>query len=744
MQTSKIVLYVTWLGNTVHLLALNALMFIAILPIYGSAQTIQASNPNLLDSVTIYNSAAQDIQRLKSFHNTYIVLGKKNEVIELSKKDHSISEKYGRQVFAKIPGVFVYDMDGTGNQLNISVRGLDAHRGWELNSRKDGVITNSDLYGYPGSHYSIPLEAVDRIELIRGTGSLQYGAQFGGMINYVSKAPDTLRKFNFESIHSIGSYQLLSNFIRVSGKINRFRYLAWGSNKLLSGYRANSNSTNEAQGLSLFYNPTPAVQLKFDWTHSRYITQLAGPLTDAQFLENPQMATRARNYYSPNIHIPSVTLDWKFGTQTKLNFISSAVLGDRSSVLFDKPANVVDAIDPLTLDYANRQVDIDQYASFTNELRIKHHYKMAGQTHTFCSGIQYLNNDLHRQQQGKGTTGTDFDLTLVTPGWGRDLHFKTKNIALFLENNWSLSTRFSMNTGLRFEQGDTEMTGVTTYATEADLQTNIAHKFPLLGISAQYDLSATNNLYSGWSQGYRPVIFKDIIPASIYESTNKNIKDASGYNADFGYRGKWRMLKWDVSLFYLQYNNRLGSIAITDAAGNYTSYRTNIGNSHTKGLEVFFQKGIHVVNNTYLTVYTATSYMEARYENAVIRTGTQNTNVSNNHVESVPKWISRNGISINTAKGSMSLLYSYTAETFADALNTVTPSATGATGIVPSYQLVDLNATIPLSTEIKAQLNINNLLDKSYFTKRPQFYPGPGIWPSDGRTISGTIFVTIH
>ncbi|MEZ4799108.1 MAG: TonB-dependent receptor plug domain-containing protein [Flavobacteriales bacterium] len=85
-------------------------------------------------------------------------------------------------MFARIPGVFVYDMDGTGNQTNISTRGLDAHRGWEFNIRKDGVLTNSDMYGYPASHFNIPMEAVNRIELIRGGGANQYGAQFGGML----------------------------------------------------------------------------------------------------------------------------------------------------------------------------------------------------------------------------------------------------------------------------------------------------------------------------------------------------------------------------------------------------------------------------------------------------------------------------------------------------------------------------------------------------------------------------------
>lgn len=118
-------------------------------------------------------------------------------------------------------------MDGTGNQMNISTRGLDPHRSWEFNNRKDGVITNSDMYGYPASHYNIPMEAVERIELVRGTGSLQYGAQFGGMLNYISKQPDTTKKVALESINTLGSYGLVSTYNAVSGKINKFRYSAW-------------------------------------------------------------------------------------------------------------------------------------------------------------------------------------------------------------------------------------------------------------------------------------------------------------------------------------------------------------------------------------------------------------------------------------------------------------------------------------------------------------------------------------
>ena len=54
-----------------------------------------------------------------------------------------------RQIFAKVPGVFVYDMDGSGNQVNISTRGLDPHRGWEFNIRRNEAITNSVKYAFP-------------------------------------------------------------------------------------------------------------------------------------------------------------------------------------------------------------------------------------------------------------------------------------------------------------------------------------------------------------------------------------------------------------------------------------------------------------------------------------------------------------------------------------------------------------------------------------------------------------------
>ncbi|MFB9108687.1 TonB-dependent receptor family protein [Flavobacterium gyeonganense] len=689
------------------------------------------------------NKTAQDIQRLEPIQGTYIFSGRKTEVIDMTQKNAAITEKYGRQIFAKIPGVFVYDMDGTGNQLNISTRGLDPHRSWEFNIRKDGIITNSDMYGYPASHYNIPMEGVDRIELVRGTGSLQYGAQFGGMLNYVSKQPDTIKKITFETINTLGSYGLVSTYNSISGKIGKFRYSAWINGKWITGYRENSDSSFDAQGVSLFYDATKDISFKLEWTHSNYITHIPGPLTDNMFMDNPKMSTRSRNYYQPNIHVPSLTADWNIASSTKLRFTTSAVLGERNSVMFDKPANVTDEIVPATLEYNNRQVDIDHFNSYTTELRVLQSYKFLNKTSSIAAGVQYMNNDLHRQQQGKGTTGTDFDLSLVSPGWGRDLHFKTSNIAFFVENRWLLTRRFSLNTGVRIENGETNMTGIINNYSDTELPNKIKHSFPLFGVSTQYDITGDINIYAGWSQAYRPVIFKDIIPQSVYEVSDKNLKDAYGYNTEFGFRGKYKFLKWDVTAFCVQYNNRMGTLAQTDTDDNLIIFRTNIGDSRTKGIEFFLQGDFSLGKKTSLSLFTSTSFMDARYQDATIRSGNSNVSIRGNKVESVPKWISRNGITVNYDLVSLSALYSYTYESFADALNTTVPSASGAVGLVPAYQLLDLNLAVRITEKIKFQFNINDVLDEHYFTKRPQFYPGPGIWPSDGRTFSGTLSIKI-
>ncbi|UHG90047.1 TonB-dependent receptor family protein [Spirosoma oryzicola] len=695
-----------------------------------------------LSQVTVKGVKPVVVESLPEVYGTYLMGGKRSEVIKLADVDANVAEKTPRQVFARIPGVFVYDMDGTGNQINIATRGLDPHRSWENNIRQNGVITNSDMYGYPASHYSAPMESIERVEFVRGTASLQYGAQFGGMLNYVTKRADSTRRFGFETVNSVGSYGLLSTYNAIGGRVGKWTYYAYYYRRHSDGYRQNSRSDAEAQLGRLHYQANERLGITAEVGRSTYTYQIPGPLTDAMFAQDPRQSTRSRNYFNPDIYVPSIKVDWQLSDRTRLLWTTSAVLGARNSVQLDAFATVPDTINRATGQYRARQVDIDNFHSYTTEVRLMHQYQLGNVNATAAAGVQLISTDLHRRQQGAGTTASDFDLTLTSP-FRRDLHFRTKNLAAFAESQFHLTNRLTVSPGIRIENGQTEMRGTITYYQPENLPTDISHKFALLGVNAQYRINDAVKVYGGWAQAYRPVIFKDIIPTSVYERIDKNLKDAYGYNAEVGIEGRWQGLHLNLTVFDLLYRNRLGTLLLTNTDGTNYIFRTNIGDSRSTGVEALIEAQLLRTEKILISGFTSTAYNNARYLNGQVSAGTENRTVKGNQVESAPRWTSRNGVTARYGSASLTLQYSYVSETFSDALNTPTASANGAVGPVPSYALVDLNGTWRIGRQLTLRGSVNNLLNKQYFTKRPTFYPGPGVWPSDGRSAVLTVGLTI-
>lgn len=693
-----------------------------------------------LKSVTVYSNknVLNLVEQMSDEEGGRLLAGKKNEVINISNANSNIALKAGRQLFAKVPGVFVYDMDGSGNQINISNHGLDPHRSWEYNVRQNGVLTNSDMYGYPASHYSAPMESIEKVEMISGTAALQYGAQFGGLINYVTKSADSTKPFSFENLSTAGSFGLFSTYNAVGGRIGKWTYYAYLSKRVADGYRKNSESNADGHFASLQYNFNPNLYIKAELGHSKYRFHIPGPLSDDMFAQDPRQSTRSRNWFSPDMYIPSLLLNWDLSSKTKLVFTSSAVIGRRNSIQFIGFADSYDTVDRATNNYKPRQVDIDRFNSYTNEVRLTHRYRLGNVSSTFTGGVQLMTNDLHRTQQGKGTTGADYDLSLITPGWGRDLHYKTTNVAVFAENNIYITPTFSISPGFRYESGITKLSGKISYYNAEKTPLAIDHHFPLFGISTQYRFR-NSRVYAGIAQAYRPMIFKDVIPASSLEVIDPALKDATGYTAEAGLSGKWKgMINYDISVFHITYNNRIGGLVLQDNAGNYYNYKTNIGNSATDGVEMYLEVPVSL-SAFQFSVFTSTSWMNGRYTKGTVTTGNTNTDIKGNKLESVPEWISRNGINANYNNISASLQYSYVSKSYSDAYNTKVAPANGSKGPVPSYGLWDFNVTFRFLHNYQLKGGINNIANKQYFTKRPTFYPDPGIWPSDGRSLYITV-----
>lgn len=92
-----------------------------------------------------------------------------------------------RDQLIAIPGINVVEEDAGGLALNIGIRGLDPRRSSRVLLMEDGVPVALAPYGDPAAHYAPPVERIERIEVVRGSGQILYGPQtVGGMINFVT------------------------------------------------------------------------------------------------------------------------------------------------------------------------------------------------------------------------------------------------------------------------------------------------------------------------------------------------------------------------------------------------------------------------------------------------------------------------------------------------------------------------------------------------------------------------------
>jgi Fe(3+) dicitrate transport protein len=97
------------------------------------------------------------------------------------------------ETIREIPGLHVVSEDVAGTHLNIGLRGLNPRRSSRTLLLEDGAPTVFFApYGDPSAHYSTPIERIERIEVLKGSGQILYGPQtMGGMINFVTRPVPT-------------------------------------------------------------------------------------------------------------------------------------------------------------------------------------------------------------------------------------------------------------------------------------------------------------------------------------------------------------------------------------------------------------------------------------------------------------------------------------------------------------------------------------------------------------------------
>lgn len=677
--------------------------------------------------------APRTVTFLPERHGAALLTGKKTEVLLIDSVGANTAQNVARQVLGRVPGLVVAETEGSGFPSNgIAVRGLNPTQSVEMNVRQNGVIISADPYGYNETYYLPPLEAVERVELVRGAAGLQYGPQFGGMVNYVMKRGDPSRPIAGEVQQTVGSFGLANTYGSISGGAGRWRGFAYAQQRGQTGWRPNSDLRQTSAYASLAYTASDAFTATLDYSLLRNRIHMPGGLSDAQFAAGARQSFRGRNWLTSPWNVGALTLDWRPRPGLRIESVTS-VLGSARALVWrneDGGPGALDLPDSATGRLVPREVEREGFHNTTEELRVLADHRALGVSGTLSAGVRWFNGTFHRQGGGEGTTAGDYDLNLAGGTYAYDIRFAQSAVSAWAENAIRLGDRFTVTPGVRLEHLRSRADGYTdtAFAPQAKRRT-----VPLLGLGAGWVATATTNVYANVTQAYRPVDYAAITPIGGVSRIDPHLRDAHGTNADLGWRGTLAddRVRFDVGAFRLTYDDRVGLVSRTDAAGVVFTERTNVANSVHRGVESYVEvtpvasRAPDGAPRGAVTVFNSLALTDARYTTGEFQ---------GKRVEYAPRVVERVGLTLARGPLATTFLTSYVSRSYGDANNTVR-SEDAVVGLVPAYTVLDWSASAAVSRGWRVQAGVNNVTDRYYFTRRTDEYPGPGIIPALGRSV---------
>ena len=682
-----------------------------------------------------------EMEFMRNVEDFAIYAAKKSEVIRLDHLTANLATNNPRQVYRSIPGLNIWESDGAGLQLSIGARGLDPNRTSNFNVRQNGYDISADALGYPESYYTPPVLALERIEIVRGAASLQYGPQFGGLLNFEMRRGAVGKPFEFTTENTVGSFGLFSSFNSIGGTHNKLRYYGFFQRKQGNGWRENAEFFQNTGYGSLEWQVNERLSASFQLTLMNYLAQQPGGLQDFEFEQNARQSKRERNWFDVNWRLAALLLDYRFTERTKLN---------SRFFLLDARRQALGELGPINRPDPGRERDLirGQYDNIGNETRFIHRYGNQDRPFTFLTGVRVYRG-YSTGEQGLASADSDPDFRFLNPAEleGASYTFPSFNTSFFAENLFLLSEKWSVTPGFRLEHIRTAAEGFFRERITSGGMVIFEQTFPvdrsnrrtigLFGLGVGYKPSETVEVYANLSQNYRSINFTDLSVINPNLIVDSLLRDERGYNADLGARGQLgSALRFDASLFYLRYDDRIGvdQLVVPDpiVIERAVSYRTNIGDARIIGLEAFLQLDLlellkKQTDKFAWSVYLNGSAIHGRYLSG-------GPAIVGNEVELIPPWSLKSGTNLRLQQFRLSYQFSHVDRHFSDATNATGGIPDATRGIIPSYSVHDLSASYDYR-RFRFSAGVNNLLDARYFTRRAVAYPGPGIISAEGRNL---------
>lgn len=645
---------------------------------------------------------------LPDVQGTKINVGKKTTMIDLDALP-SINASNYRQALLQTPGLIL--SEESSPLLSIGYRGLEPHRSQYTQVLKDGIPIHADQFGYPEAYYVPPLDTVDRIEFIRGGGSLMYGPQPGGALNYVTHRPRLDREFSGATSNTFGSDSAWNSFSYIDGTSGRLGYYGYYNRRESDGFRAANSDILLNAGL---------IKLALDadgpsrWflTLESYREQHGEPgglsltrgVQDVDYDDNREASSRQFDRFE--LERDAASLSFEHDLEAG-QFTGRAWLSDYTRYSRRQRGGGFGTL-PTGANAASNDIENQDFKTYGIEGRFRRDWGVETQ-HTFTAGAQLFRSDSPRTDvRGASANATTGALRIASQ---RDMDYTP----VFAENLFRFGD-FSITPGVRIERYEQSVrTRFVEPAATARTRSE-RNTVPLFGLGTAFNFSMDSMVYFNATESYRAPVFTEAVPNSTTTVVSGDLAEGSSWQADLGFRStEIANLVLDASVFYMNFKNKIGG------AGTALDPLRNIGETKYRGVEAaltydFF--GAVTKAEPKLNGLVNVTLLDAEITRDSVATRVGKT------PQYAPDYVLRAGlIYAQGANRKIALLATFVDDSFADDSNT-------ANRLMPAYQVWDLTSEWRLGkSPLTALAGINNLTDEDYYAR----IRNDGIDPAPGR-----------
>jgi len=581
-------------------------------------------------------------------------------------------------LLATTESAMVYDASGVGTQGRVNMRGFWGGMSTHNLVLVDGISVNSGNDKLVDWN-TIPLETIERIEVVKGPASALYGdSAFAGVINIITKEGTVTPQAKVES--SCGSFKTQDHNIATSGTAGIMEYFININQKSTDGFRehADYDGFHLSKKLKFLFDPTFDAKLSLGY-HKSLRGCLNWALTEAQIAENRDQAR------------PGTENDKGENTKSNFSIVLHKDIREKQNLEVKFFARDEEEHSFGTTSGGSTREYVEDEETFGLSFQYETNAEIFKLNNSLFFGVDVERNDFrYKQYNAANQIRTTFRYNQLAV---------RKKKGFYVQDEIKVSKPLSLILGIRYDESDYDF--IDHEDNSRSKTRSLSAVSPKFG--AVYAYKENSSIYATAAEAFRSPTLAQMF---TYSSSNPDLNPEESDNYEIGLHHQFSdYLRGNLSIYRIEIDNE---IWYDSASTEYKNYGETLHEGIESSLNFELSK-------------TWSGFANYAYTTTEIESGTYRSK----YLANVPKHMGNFGLKAKTGHGlGANLWFNWVGRSYLDSAN--------------SEQL-DAHATADSKIFYEGEnyslfLAIDNLLDKDYCiygsksspTATAKYSPAPG------------------